>query len=319
MEPDPLPPNLNSYPAEARKISFLSTTEMFDAEAGRLRWKKESDFFATTKVTKDKGPRPAVWPVFFFQNALAHTLSSCTQSCTQVQDQHLILYRENEQTGRILASRPLAAHRRMHSCLEFQASAFLTFRALDLQPNVDWIMKQVETAVFSNAYEYQASWWQVALEHLGKVRLQTVKSFEQDGTKRDYPVEYLTLDPSDGIWKSPLHAHGGLTWRGKKRFMRLVELRLNWEELVDEFHILEEWCRLDTNRSGTQTTRRYVHGEDVWLEAQGGGKTKGRNVAKRVVDWSIIVQELVGLRVDEFDPLSPPDLQLQLSEVRMRA
>ena len=183
------------------------------------------------------------------------------------------------------------------------------------QPSVDWVMKQVELAVFSNAYEYEGSWWQVALENLAKIRLQTVKSFEQDGAKRDYPVEYLTRDPGDDMWKSPLHASGGLSWRGKKRFMRLVELRLNWGETVDEFHALEEWCSLDATRGGTQQTRRYVHGEDVWLEAQGGGKTKGRNVAKRVVDWTIIVQELVGLRVDEFDPLSPPDLQLHFSEV----
>ena len=202
--------------------------------------------------------------------------------------------------------------------LSLEKHLILTCRALDLQPSVDWIMKQVEAAVFSNVYEYEGCWWQVALEHLAKVRLQTVQSFEHDGTKRDYPVEYLTRDPSDGMWRSPLHAHGGLTWRGKKRFMRLVELRLTWEELVDEFHILEEWCRLDSTRGGTQTTRRYVHGEDVWHEAQGGGKTRGRNVAKRVVDWSIIVQELVGLRVDEFGPLSPPDLQLQFSEVRVR-
>ena len=76
---DPLPPNLNSYPAEARKISFLSTTEMFDVEAGRLRWKRESEFFAATKVNKDKGPRPAVWPVAVSDNTHTHTYTHKTK------------------------------------------------------------------------------------------------------------------------------------------------------------------------------------------------------------------------------------------------
>ena len=243
---DPLPPHLNSYPSEARKVAFLSSNELFDSEAGRLRWKKESEFFAGSKANKEKGPRPGVWP-----------------------------------------------------------------------PTVDWTMQQVESHVFSNAYDYESSWWQDALEALGKIRLQTVRTFEQDGTKRDYPVEYLSLDLSDGTWKSP--ADLGISrfpWRGKKRFMRLIELRLKWEELVDEFQVLDDWCRMETTRAGVQATRRYVHGEDALHEAESNGKTKGRNIAKRVVDWVNIVEELAGLRIEEFDPLSPIELQVKFSEVR---
>ena len=100
-------------------------------------------------------------------------------------------------------------------------------------------MQQTESAVFSNVYEYESSWWQEALQALGKIRLQTVRTFEVDGTKRDYPVEYLALDPSSGTWKSPTDLGSSrFAWRGKKRFMRLVELRLRWEELVDDFQVL---------------------------------------------------------------------------------
>jgi len=236
---------LNEYPSEARKVAFLSTTEIFDLEAGRLRWKNEGDFLGRNKPNKEKGSRPSIWP-----------------------------------------------------------------------PPIDWIMRQVEGSVFSNAYEFESSWWQDALEALGKIRLQTVRTFELDGTKRDYPVEYLSLDPSDLTWKSP----SGLgvsrfPWRGKKRFMRLVELRLKHQELVDEFQVLEDWCRLDTALAGAQATRRYMHGEDALHQADGSGKTKGRNIAKRVVDWVNIVAELAGLRMDEFDPLSPIELQVKFSEV----
>lgn len=239
---------MNSYPSEARKVSFLSSSEIFDSEAGRLRWKRESDFFAGSKVNKEKGPRPGVWP-----------------------------------------------------------------------PTVEWIMQQVETVVFSNVYEHETSWWQDALEALGHIRLQTIRTFELDGTKRNYPVEYFSLDPKDGSWKNPADLGSSrFPLRGKKRFMRLVELRLKWEELVDEFEVLEEWCRMESKRAGVQATRRYVHGDEAWQEAEVGEKTKSRNISKRVVDWANIVEELVGLRVDEFDPLSPVELQVKFSEVRRR-
>ena len=236
---------MNAYPSEARKVSFLSSIEIFDSEAGRLRWKKESDFFAGNKgPSRDKGPRPGVWP-----------------------------------------------------------------------PTLEWVMQQTESAVFSNVYEYESSWWQEALQALGKIRLQTVRTFEVDGTKRDYPVEYLALDPSSGTWKSPTDLGSSrFAWRGKKRFMRLVELRLRWEELVDEFQVLDEWCRFDATRASVQTPQRYVHGDAV-QEAEAGGKTKGRNIAKRVVDWVNLVEELVGLRIDEYDPLTNVELQIKYSEV----
>jgi hypothetical protein len=223
----------------------LSSKEIFDSEAGRLRWKKESDFFAGNEDVKDKGPRPGTWP-----------------------------------------------------------------------PTVDWIMQQVESVVFSDVFEHGPSWWQEALEALARLRLQTVKTFEDDGSKRDYPVEYLSLDSTDGLWKSPADlGTSRIPWRGKKRFMRLVELRLKSEELVAEFQALEDWCRLDTTKAGIQATRRYVHGEDAFHEAHSAEKTKGRNVAKRVVDWVNIVDELAGLRIEEYDPLSPVDLQVKFSEV----
>ena len=50
-------------------------------------------------------------------------------------------------------------------------------------------------------------------------------------------------------------------------------------------------------------------------EAEAGGKTKGRNIAKRVVDWVNLVEELVGLRIDEYDPLTNVELQIKYSEV----
>ena len=226
----------------------MSSKEIFDAEAGRLRWKKETDFFAGSQApSREKGPRPGIWP-----------------------------------------------------------------------PTLDWVMQQIEQAVFSNAYEYESSWMQDALEALGKIRLKTVRTFEMDGTKRDYPVEYLSLDPISGTWVSPAGLGGSrFAWRGKKRFMRIVELRLKWEELVDEFQVLDEWCRLDATRTGVQAPLRYVHGDAV-QDAEGSGKTKGRNIAKRVLDWVNIIEELVGLRIDEYDPLTNVELQIKFSEVSNR-
>jgi hypothetical protein len=66
-----------------------------------------------------------------------------------------------------------------------------------------------------------------------QIHIHTQVRINNISSSKDYPVEYHILDPSSGRWVNPIDAEVSyFSWRGRRRTMRLLELRLRPEELV---------------------------------------------------------------------------------------
>ena len=78
-------------------------------------------------------------------------------------------------------------------------------------------------------------------------------------------------------------------------------------ELIGELQAVIEWC------SASQSNK-YSHHDVTWNEAARRGNADAQ-LAKRIVDFSQILEEVVGVRLDVLDLNAPVLQQVQYSEI----